>query len=58
MPFDPNNPDPVYMAGCPFHWQGDQGALNWLGELYQDGFNEGAGSAPPPPAPEIPSQGS
>lgn len=49
MPFDPNDPNfAVEMAGAPFHWQGDTGVLNWLGEFYDGAYNEGAGTVPAP----------
>lgn len=48
MPFDPNDPNfAVEMAGAPFHWQGDTGVLNWLGEFYDSAYQEGVGSVPP-----------
>ena len=49
MPFDPNDPNfAVEMAGAPFHWQGDTGVLNWLGEFYDGAYHEGAGTVPAP----------
>jgi len=33
-----------FMAGCPFRWQGDHGALQWLQSLYDLGA---AGGFPP-----------
>jgi IPT/TIG domain len=39
-----------FLAGCPFRWQGDHGALQWLQSLYDLGA---AGGFPALPTPTI-----